>query len=104
MAGNHIPYFSMVANVVGTDFSKIPPLSDNGLINGRGRFNCSTPSYSNSTDWLGSYFDSDLTWTCVDGAERSKFRFQSGKTHRLRLINQGADGKLNFQPNYPDHA
>ena len=90
---NHIPYFSMVANVVGTDFSKIPPLSDNGLINGRGRYNCSTPSYSNSTDWLGSYFDSDLEWTCVDGAPRSKFAFTSGKTHLLRLINQGADGE-----------
>lgn len=82
----------MVANIVGTDFTKIPPLSDNGLINGRGRFNCSTPSYSNSTDWLGSYFDSNLTWTCVEAAQRSKFRFHSGKTHRLRLINHGADG------------
>lgn len=83
----------MVANIVGTDFSKIPPLSDNGLINGRGRFDCAMPSYSNSSNWLGSYFDSDLIWTCVDGAPRAKFRFQSGKTHRLRLINQGADGE-----------
>ena len=92
MPGNHIPYFSMVSNVVGTDFSKIPPLSDNGLINGRGQFNCSIQSYSNSSEWLGSDLKSNLTWTCVEGAERAKFRFQSGKTHRLRLINQGADG------------
>ena len=84
----------MVANVVGTDFSKIPPLSDNGLINGRGRFDCSTPSYSNSSEWLGSYFEEEAAWTCVDEAQRSKFRFQSGKVHRLRLVNLGADGEL----------
>lgn len=84
----------MVSNVVGTNISVIPPTSDDGLINGRGRFNCSNPSYSNSTDWLGSNLGSDLTWTCVDGAERAKFRFQSGKTHRLRLMNIGADGRM----------
>lgn len=91
---NHIPYFSMVNNVVGTDLSKFPPASDDGLINGRGRFDCAKPSYSNNTDWLGTNLDSNMTWTCVDGSPRAKFRFQSGKTHRLRLVNGGADGKL----------
>lgn len=91
---NHIPYFSMVDNVVGTDLSKFPPLSDDGLINGRGRFDCAKPSYSNTTDWLGTNLDSNMAWTCVDGAPRAKFRFDSGKTHRLRLVNGGADGKL----------
>ena len=91
---NHIPYFSMVNDVVSSNFSAGLPASDSGLINGRGRFNCSQPSYSNSTEWLGSNLRSNITWTCVDGAERAKFRFQSGKTHRLRLMNMGADGEL----------
>ncbi|KAK3711586.1 hypothetical protein LTR37_009577 [Vermiconidia calcicola] len=92
----HIPYFSMVSDVVGSDPSKIPPLSDSGLINGRGRFDCSKPSYENSSQWLGSNLRSNLTWTCIEGAERAKFRFQSGKTHRLRLMNTGADGIHKF--------
>lgn len=46
---NHIPYFSMVSDVVGTGLSKIPPLKNKGLINGRGRFGCSQPSLHNRT-------------------------------------------------------
>ena len=84
----------MVSDVVGTNLSEIPPFSDNGLVNGRGRYDCSKPSYSDSTEWLGSNLESNITFTCVDDAELSKFRFQSGKTHRLRLMNIGADGKL----------
>jgi FtsP/CotA-like multicopper oxidase with cupredoxin domain len=90
---NHIPYFSMVENVVGTDLSKIPPVPDNGLINGRGQFDCSKPSYSNSSEWLGTNLRSNITWTCVEGAQRAQFRFEKGKTHRLRLMNVGADGE-----------
>lgn len=93
---DHIPYFSMVDDVVGTDFAKIPPLSDNGLINGRNQFDCSQPSYDNTTEMLGSNLWSNITWTCVDGAERSQFKFQSGKTHRLRLMNTGANGVQKF--------
>jgi FtsP/CotA-like multicopper oxidase with cupredoxin domain len=90
----HIPYFSIVKDVVGTDMTKLPPKSDSLLINGRGRFDCAEPSYSSSSDWVGSNIASNQTWECVDGAELSKFRFQSGKIHRLRLINHGADGKF----------
>lgn len=92
----HVPYFSIVADAVGTDLSLIPPTSDNILINGRSNFDCSKPSYSNSTEWLGSNLKSNISWTCVDNAEISKFQFQSGKTHRLRLINHGADGTHKF--------
>lgn len=93
---NHIPYFSIVQNVMTMNMSEYPTYSDSGLINGRGRFDCSKPSYGqsfNDSNWLASNYPSTLQWSCVDDAQRSQFRFQSGKTHRLRLMNVGADGK-----------
>ncbi|KAI7065400.1 multicopper oxidase [Hortaea werneckii] len=92
----HIPYFSIVENAVGTDLSVIPPTSDAVLINGRGRFDCSKRSYDNASQWLGSNLESDLEWTCVDEAPLAAFRFQSGKVHRLRLMNHGANGVHKF--------
>ncbi|KAJ9623616.1 hypothetical protein H2203_005878 [Taxawa tesnikishii (nom. ined.)] len=92
----HIPYFAIVADAVGTNLSLIPPTSDSNLINGRNIFNCSNQSYDSSADWLGSNFASDLNWTCVENAPRSNFTFKAGKTHRLRLVNNGADGIQKF--------
>ena len=58
-----------------------PPFSDNNLINGKGNANCSqVPS----------------KYTCVPNAGLSKFVFQKGKTHRLRLINAGAEALQRF--------
>jgi len=57
--------------------------SDNNLINGKMHFDCSTVA------------PGDLT-PCVSNAGVSKFRFQTGKTHRLRLINSGGDGVQRF--------
>lgn len=34
--------------------------------------------------------------TCMNGDGMSKFEFQPGKTHRLRLVNSGADGIQRF--------
>lgn len=92
----HIPYFSIVEDAVGTNESLIPPTSDSVLINGRGRFNCSDGSYAQGQGWLSSTVKSNITWTCVDEAPISSFRFQSGKTHRIRLINHGANGVQKF--------
>ncbi|TKA75701.1 hypothetical protein B0A49_09002 [Cryomyces minteri] len=79
----HIPYFQIVENTVGTDTRKLPPVSDNNLINGRNNFDCSTlPKGSNLT--------------CTPNAGFSKFMFQKGKSHRLRLVNTGADGVQKF--------
>jgi FtsP/CotA-like multicopper oxidase with cupredoxin domain len=50
-------------------------------MNGKMNFDCSLPL--NST-------------TCVPDAGLSKFRFTSGKTYRLRLINTGAEGLQKF--------
>lgn len=57
--------------------------SDNNLINGKMNFDCSAVVPGDTTP-------------CVANAGVSKFRFQTGKTHRLRLINSGADGIQRF--------
>lgn len=58
-------------------------VSDNNLINGKMNFVCSTKAAGDNTP-------------CVDNAGISKFRFKKGKTHRLRLINSGAEGVQRF--------
>ena len=58
-----------------------PPVSDNNLINGKGNASCSAVPANIS---------------CVPNAGFSKFRFQKGLTHRLRLINAGAEGLQRF--------
>jgi FtsP/CotA-like multicopper oxidase with cupredoxin domain len=56
------------------------PNSDNNLINGKMNYNCSLANNS----------------ACVSNAGLSKFQFVSGKVHRLRLINAGAEGLQKF--------
>ncbi|KAM7201928.1 multicopper like protein [Naviculisporaceae sp. PSN 640] len=58
-------------------------VSDNNLINGKMNFDCSTKAAGDNTP-------------CVNNAGISKFRFKKGKTHRLRLINAGAEGVQRF--------
>jgi len=55
--------------------------SDNNLINGKNNFNCSSVQTTNP---------------CISNAGISKFNFQQGKWHRLRLINAGAEGLQHF--------
>lgn len=57
--------------------------STNNLINGKGNFDCATTKAGDRTP-------------CHDNAGISKFRFERGKTHRLRLINSGAEGSQRF--------
>ena len=77
----HEDYFTIVEGIMGTDLSKIAPFSVNNLINGKGNFNCSL-----ITDGT----------PCTPNAGLSKFKFTAGKTHRLRLINAGAEGIQKF--------
>ncbi|EQK97579.1 Lcc1 [Ophiocordyceps sinensis CO18] len=56
--------------------------SDNNLINGKMNYNCSNVNG-------GSQF-------CSNDATLSKFKFQRGKIHRLRLINSGAEALQRF--------
>ncbi|KAL8417323.1 hypothetical protein RB596_007446 [Gaeumannomyces avenae] len=57
--------------------------SDNNLINGKNNFDCTKKDAGDNTK-------------CTSNAGISKFKFQTGKTHRLRLINSGADGVQRF--------
>ncbi|KAL6721966.1 hypothetical protein ACLMJK_001071 [Lecanora helva] len=79
----HKEYFEIVEGVMGTapDPTLLAPLSDNNLINGKMDFNCSLVT--------------DGT-PCVNNAGLSKFQFEKGKKHRLRLINAGAEGIQKF--------
>ncbi|KAI9846740.1 MAG: hypothetical protein M1838_001147 [Thelocarpon superellum] len=79
----HTEYFKLVEAISGTDpeAATLAVYSDNNLINGKMDFNCSV-----ITDGT----------PCVDGAGLATFNFTSGKTHRLRLINAGAEGMQFF--------
>lgn len=79
----HDDYFSLVEQTMSRDTSVPPPFSDNNLINGRNNFDCSTLSPSDNI-------------TCTSNAGLSKFQFTPGKSHRLRLINAGAEGIQKF--------
>lgn len=77
----HQSYFEIVEEVMGTDRSLTAPKSVNNLINGKMDYNCSL--VTNGTP-------------CTNNAGLSKFEFKTGKTHRLRLINAGAEGTQKF--------
>ncbi|KAM0252819.1 hypothetical protein ACHAQJ_007558 [Trichoderma viride] len=77
----HEEYFKLVEKTMSTvPGGNIFP-SDNNLINGKMNFDCSKVR--------------DGT-PCTNNAGIAKFRFQSGKTHLLRLINTGAAGLQRF--------
>lgn len=76
----HDEYFSIVEKVVGLPPSP-PPKSDNNLINGKMDYDCSLITNGQQ---------------CTPNAGISVFRFTAGKTHRLRLINAGAEGIQRF--------
>ncbi|CAI6333976.1 unnamed protein product [Periconia digitata] len=73
----HIDYRTLIQGYLSVPLQLIP--SDSNLINGKGTFNCSTTSLP-----------------CKPDAGYSKFMFQSGKRHLLRLINSGAEGLQHF--------
>lgn len=79
----HTPYYDLVEQTMQADPTGTtpppPPRSDNVLINGFGQFDCSK---------------TDLP--CTANAGVSKFKFTSGKKHRLRLINSGSEAMQRF--------
>jgi len=72
-------YYSTVEDVMGTNASKIAPASDNNLINGKGITNCDA-----------------ISGPCTPNAGLAEFQLQTGKTHRLRLINAGVEAIQKF--------
>ncbi|KAH8672006.1 Cupredoxin [Tricladium varicosporioides] len=79
----HREYFKIVKDVISTDITKIVPLSDNNLINGRNNYNCSKVTPGD-------------TAPCKSNAGITNFRFTPNKIHRLRLINAGAESIQKF--------
>ncbi|KOS20885.1 Laccase-2 [Escovopsis weberi] len=80
----HDNHQDLVKKVLTPNLPPGPPVfSDNNLINGKNNFNCSLMALGDQA-------------ACVNNAGLSKFRFQSGKTHLLRLVNVGAEALQRF--------
>ena len=75
----HTNYSELVQQVMEPSGGAVK--SDNNLINGKMNFDCALVTDGQS---------------CVPNAGLSKFNFHSGKKHRLRLINSGAEGIQRF--------
>eukprot|EP00842_Homolaphlyctis_polyrhiza_P000479 jgi/Hompol1/1431/HPOL_002700-RA len=65
-----------------TDGTGQEPVPDSGLINGKGRYNCSMAL--------------DKTVPCNSNAPLERFDFVAGKRYRLRIINAGSMATFNF--------
>lgn len=77
----HDEYFDLVEETMKPGGG--PVVSDNNMINGKANFDCSTlPAQNNAP--------------CHSKAGIAKFKFQRGKTHRLRLINTGSEALQRF--------
>jgi Multicopper oxidase len=82
----HEDYHEIVKSVIEPRQDVPSPRSDNNLINGKMNYNCSklkSNSHISRAD-------------CFNDAGYSEFRFQAGRSHRLRLVNTGADGTQQF--------
>ncbi|TVY15230.1 oxidoreductase ptaK [Lachnellula arida] len=82
----HTDYFTLVEGAMASNSSanfNPAPASDNNLINGKMNFNCSTVAAGDNAP-------------CSSNAGISKFKFTTGKTHRLRLMNLGGEGLQRF--------
>ncbi|KAK9781498.1 putative Multicopper oxidase-domain-containing protein [Seiridium cardinale] len=75
----HEDYYSVVESIMTPNFSG-RSYSDSNLINGKNNFDCSVAAAAGDTT------------NCTTNAGISKFKFISGKTHRLRFINSGSQG------------
>ena len=75
---SHESYYQIVQG--GYQIPPMFPNVDNNLINGKGIFDCSAGDAGNCTPLAGL----------------AKFKFQTNKVHRLRLINTGGEGTQKF--------
>ncbi|KAI9773256.1 MAG: hypothetical protein M1839_002168 [Geoglossum umbratile] len=79
----HRDYISIVEDIVGTDTAKVIPAAqpDNALINGKNNFDCEF---------------ADPGQKCISNSGLSKFNFNEGRSHILRVINSGSDAVMYF--------
>lgn len=82
----HAEHHDIVESLLKPMADRPSPTSDNNLINGKMDFDCSKLNSS------GSSRGAD----CANNAGLAQFKFQAGKSHRLRLINSGAAGSQQF--------
>ncbi|KAF2836031.1 multicopper oxidase [Patellaria atrata CBS 101060] len=76
----HKPYYQLVDQTMApTSEGLPPPVSENALINGLNPYDCSLTDVP-----------------CTQLSEFSTFKFTSGKKHRLRLMNTGAEAIHHF--------
>lgn len=73
----HKPYLDVAREFLEPSPTPPQPPRDNNLINGKMAYDCSLVTDGTK---------------CTNNAGISKFKFQPGKKHRLRLINSGAEG------------
>src|SRR5690349_18769765 len=74
----HVGYMTLIEQVMAPAAEKLlPPQSNNVLINGKMNYPCDKVTSGQK---------------CTPNAGISKFKFQSGKKYRMRLINAGAEG------------
>ncbi len=92
----HREEFDILTDVMGNDLTKIRPASDNNLINGKMNFQCSNSTSNSASSSNSNGTSSSTSGACVNNAGLSKFKFVSGKKHRLRLINTGVAGIQKF--------
>lgn len=80
---HHTDYATIVRNITAPHPKPPPPMptSDTNLISGKMQCDCSNTPAGRK---------------CSNNAALSSFRFQSGKKHRLRLINAGTDSPQQF--------
>lgn len=79
----HTDYHALIEQVMAPSAEKLfPPLSNNVLINGKMNYPCDHAAADQK---------------CTPNAGVSKFKFQSGKKYRLRLINGGAEAIQKFR-------
>ncbi|CUS13825.1 unnamed protein product [Tuber aestivum] len=79
-------WFHRPANDLATEMAQsitgFPPVADNGLINGKNKYDCSS---SGSPDP-----------NCKNSGTRYETKFQAGKKHLLRIVNTGTDVMFKF--------
>jgi FtsP/CotA-like multicopper oxidase with cupredoxin domain len=78
----HRDYYTLVEDTMSPEVGGFF-FSDNNLINGKMNFDCSKLPPEDKSP-------------CVNNAGISKFRFESGKIYRLRLMNVGSEGHQRF--------
>ncbi|RKP15085.1 Cupredoxin [Piptocephalis cylindrospora] len=84
----HTPSATLLKKLMSPESNGNTPTPDSGLINGKGRFNCSVLHTTNVT--------TPVDGACNGKAPRETFRFVPGRRYRIRVINASAATNFHF--------